>query len=166
MFLSLTQGLKLYVLMQGHTAVRMSQQSKQNIFQVSLGNLPAGEDAEIKIEYIRLLQQTGNILEYVHTATWVPPYYSWRGKKYEVIFKTCSCHLLLDTKDYNSAPPQLCLNYDNSIAEKRQPFIMRHMNASGCLLRSCQYANTFLSFKKLDRLAHRPDLRHCDSNNV
>ena len=70
--------------LQGHTAVQMSQQSKQNIYEVSLGNLPANQEAEIKITYIRMLQQTGNAIEYIHTATWVPPYYSWHDGLYQV----------------------------------------------------------------------------------
>jgi len=59
---------------QGHTAVKLSQQSSDRIFQISLGNLAAGDTCMVRVEYVQLLDHISHLLEYTHTATWVPPY--------------------------------------------------------------------------------------------
>jgi hypothetical protein len=44
------------------------------IFTLSLGNLSAMEEAVVEVHYLRLLNSVGGALEWVHTATWTPPY--------------------------------------------------------------------------------------------
>jgi hypothetical protein len=58
---------------QGHTAVLMKEAPGQ-VFSVDIGNLEAMSECVVEFAYVRLLDKMGGALEYVHSATWVPPY--------------------------------------------------------------------------------------------
>ncbi|KAG2492817.1 hypothetical protein HYH03_008975 [Edaphochlamys debaryana] len=65
---------------QGHSAVHMAQQEKgASVFEVSLGNLEAHTEVVVEFGYLRLLDAFGSTLEWIHTATWVPPYIGSAG---------------------------------------------------------------------------------------
>jgi hypothetical protein len=49
------------------------------IFTLELGNLCAMEEAVVELSYLRVLDSVGGALEYVHTATWTPPYTGAQG---------------------------------------------------------------------------------------
>eukprot|EP00197_Chlamydomonas_leiostraca_P001252 CAMPEP_0202885282 /NCGR_PEP_ID=MMETSP1391-20130828/41582_1 /ASSEMBLY_ACC=CAM_ASM_000867 /TAXON_ID=1034604 /ORGANISM="Chlamydomonas leiostraca, Strain SAG 11-49" /LENGTH=1167 /DNA_ID=CAMNT_0049568525 /DNA_START=90 /DNA_END=3594 /DNA_ORIENTATION=- len=59
---------------QGHTAVLAQGEASSQVFSLELGNLAAGVAASVEVGYLRLLDAVGGALEYVHTATWTPPY--------------------------------------------------------------------------------------------
>jgi hypothetical protein len=61
-------------LSQGHTAVLAQGEASTQVFTLELGNLAAGVAAVVEVGYLRLLDAVGGALEYVHTATWTPPY--------------------------------------------------------------------------------------------
>ncbi len=56
------------------TPVLMKQAPSASLFTVDLGNLAAMEEAVITFAYVRVLDTVAGALEFVHTATWVPPY--------------------------------------------------------------------------------------------
>ncbi|KAG2497307.1 hypothetical protein HYH03_004890 [Edaphochlamys debaryana] len=73
---------------QGHSAVHMSQHEKgASVFEVSLGNLEAHSEVSVEFGYLRLLDSFGGTLEWVHTATWVPPYVGSAGDAAEGVDK-------------------------------------------------------------------------------
>jgi hypothetical protein len=51
----------------------------QQIFSLELGNVAALEEAVVEVSYLRVLEAVGGALEYVHTATWTPPYLGSAG---------------------------------------------------------------------------------------
>jgi hypothetical protein len=59
---------------QGHTAVLAQQEPSAQVFSLELGNLEAMTEAVVSLSYVRLLDAASGTLEWVHTATWTPPY--------------------------------------------------------------------------------------------
>lgn len=49
-----------------------------SLFSVHLGNLKSNTRAVVRLGYLRRLDSAGATLEYAHTATWVPPYFTAR----------------------------------------------------------------------------------------
>lgn len=64
---------------QGHSAVLMAQALAASLFEVSVGNLAAMAEAVVEVRYLRMLDAISDALEWVHTATWVPPYIGSAG---------------------------------------------------------------------------------------
>lgn len=51
-------------------------QVKGSVFSVDLGNLEPHTEAIVRLTYLRRLDRAAGTLEFAHTATWVPPYYT------------------------------------------------------------------------------------------
>ena len=64
---------------QGHSAVLLAQAPAASLFEVSVGNLEAMSEAVVEVRYLRMLDTISDALEWVHTATWVPPYIGSAG---------------------------------------------------------------------------------------
>ena len=59
---------------QGHSAALLQQQATSRLYEIKLGNLEAKQGCVVEFAYVQQLQSLAGALEFVHTATWVPPY--------------------------------------------------------------------------------------------
>lgn len=59
---------------QGHSAALLQQQAQSRLYEIKLGNLEAKQSCVVEVAYVQHLQSLAGALEFVHTATWVPPY--------------------------------------------------------------------------------------------
>ena len=61
---------------QGHTAALLQQQKNSRLYELKLGNLEAEQACTVELAYVQQLQSLAGATEFMHTATWVPPYVS------------------------------------------------------------------------------------------
>lgn len=64
---------------QGHSAALLQQQAQSRLYEIKLGNLEAKQGCVVEFAYVQQLQSLAGALEFVHTATWVPPYVQAAG---------------------------------------------------------------------------------------
>lgn len=63
----------------GHSAVLMEAEAAASMYKIDVGNLEAMSEAVVEIRYLRMLDSISDSIEFVHTATWVPPYIGSAG---------------------------------------------------------------------------------------